>query len=456
WSPAVDAATPLAKGIANTMNDGGFLQSLRDDIAAGQLPQVSWVVAPATYSEHPGPSCPAQGAWYVEQVLNALTAQPEVWSKTVLIVNFDENDGFFDHMPPPAAPSLNADGSEAGAATCDVSAERFTHPAPPGTQDQPRPDKGVYGMGPRVPMLLLSPWSRGGWVNSQVFDHTSVLQFLERRFGVQETNISPWRRAVAGDLTSAFNFLNPNSEVLPTLPELTRSGVDALRAAQEALPRVPVPSEASQTLPQQASGVRPSRALPYALAVQATPEGTSIRLDFINTGSAGAVFHVYDRLHLRRRPRRYTVEAGKALAGSWKLLSTAGRYDLWVLGPNGFHRLFVGQLAARRQGPAPEIRVEPQPRGQSLQITVRNAGTAGCSVAISPLAYRQDGPWTLNLAAGTEQVWQLDLSAQQGWHDLQISSPDLPTWQRRVAGRLETGRHSISDPAMGVGARRGR
>lgn len=71
-----------------------------------------------------------QGGWYMQEVLNALTARPEVWSKTVLIVNFDENDGFFDHAPPPAPPSLTADGSSAGLSTCDVAAERSLHAAP--------------------------------------------------------------------------------------------------------------------------------------------------------------------------------------------------------------------------------------------------------------------------------------------------------------------------------------
>ena len=82
----------------------------------GSLPQVSWIVATAEGSEHPGPSSPAQGADYTSKVLDALTANPDVWSKTVLIINFDENDGFFDHVPPPAAPSYatwDADPSKA-------------------------------------------------------------------------------------------------------------------------------------------------------------------------------------------------------------------------------------------------------------------------------------------------------------------------------------------------------
>jgi phospholipase C len=206
--PAYDAATddagnPLYKGVANTMPDGGFLGTFKQDVLDGKLPQVSWIVAPATYSEHPGPSSPVQGGWYIQEVLNALTASPEVWSKTVFIVNFDENDGYFDHMPSPSAPSLvnptDPKSAAAGKTTlsdADVAFERHNYPLV-GSSTVPT-DGRVYGPGPRVPMYVISPWSRGGWVNSQVFDHTSVLRFLEARFGVKELNISPFRRAVSG------------------------------------------------------------------------------------------------------------------------------------------------------------------------------------------------------------------------------------------------------------------
>ena len=104
-------------------------------------------------------------------------------------------------------------------------------------------------------MWVVSPWSRGGWVNSQVFDHTSTLRFLEQRFGVAEPQISAYRRAVCGDLTSAFSFRSPNHEPLPTLAgHTTKSQVDALSAAQQAAPKI-VPS-AAPSLPAQASGVR--------------------------------------------------------------------------------------------------------------------------------------------------------------------------------------------------------
>ncbi|MFE1633480.1 phosphocholine-specific phospholipase C, partial [Acinetobacter baumannii] len=201
YDEKIDMNQPLYKGIANTMPDGGFLGTFKADIAQGKLPQVSWLVAPATYSEHPGPSSPVQGAWYIQEVLNALTENSQVWSQTVLLVNFDENDGFFDHVPSPSAPSKDINGVVYGKTTLtdqQVSYEYFNHPAVATSKSQPETDGRVYGPGVRVPMYVISPWSRGGWVNSQVFDHTSILQFLEKRFGVQEPNISPYRRAVCG------------------------------------------------------------------------------------------------------------------------------------------------------------------------------------------------------------------------------------------------------------------
>ena len=152
------------------------------DIEAGKLPQVSWLVPSAIDSEHPGSSTPVGSANLVYDVLDAIASDPETWSKTVLLINFDENDGYFDHVPPPVAPrpeSGNGDDWYAG-----------------------RP----IGLGPRVPMTVVSPWSVGGHVNSQVFDHTSVIRFLEAWTGVREPNISGWRRTACGDLTSAFDF----------------------------------------------------------------------------------------------------------------------------------------------------------------------------------------------------------------------------------------------------------
>ncbi|MDM0113096.1 phospholipase C, phosphocholine-specific [Variovorax sp. J22R133] len=461
-SPAYDPASdevgnPLYKGIANTMPDGGFFEQFRQDIKNGKLPQVSWIVAPSTYSEHPGPSSPVQGAWYIQAALDALTAVPEVWSKTVLFINFDENDGYFDHCPSPSAPSINPDGTPAGKTTLrdeDLAFEYFTHPNPPGTTGQPQPDGRVYGPGMRVPMYVISPWSRGGWVNSQVFDHTSVIRFLEKRFGVREPNISAFRRAVCGDLTSAFNFVNPNNEVLPTLAgRKTKEQADALRAAQELLPAIVPPPDT--TLPvQQDTGIRPSRALPYELHVsaRANPHNGKLRLIFANGGDAGAVFHVYDKLHLDDRlPRRYAVEAGKRLDDDWAAMADdQGKYDLWVLGPNGFHRAFKGDLNRLRPAKAaqPEIRVGYNVRTGGLHLKLRNDGDRPCVFTIVGKSYGQVGPWTVKVKGGDEDERRWELQGYGGWYDFVVTCDADAAFHRRLAGRVETGQPSVSDPSF--------
>jgi phospholipase C len=164
-------------------------------VKSGKLPQVSWIAGPAGYTEHS--DYPINyGAWYVSQILDILVSNPEVFIKTVFLINYDEADGSFDHIVPPTPPQAAANG----ASTVSIENEIVTTTDP----------HGPIGLGTRVPFIAISPWSKGGYVNSQVFDHTSVIQFIEKRFGVLEHNISPWRRAVTGDLTSVFNFANPN------------------------------------------------------------------------------------------------------------------------------------------------------------------------------------------------------------------------------------------------------
>ncbi|WP_322092241.1 phosphocholine-specific phospholipase C [Paraburkholderia bannensis] len=451
YTAAMEALSPLYKGIGNTMPDGGFLQALRDDIAAGQLPQVSWIVSPQAYCEHPGASTPGQGAYYLQLLLDALTANPDVWSKTVLIVNYDENDCFFDHMPPPDAPSPNGDGTYAGKSTVTTQYEYFTVPNPPGDSSPLKPDGLPYGPGPRVPMFVISPWSTGGYVNSQVFDHTSVLRFLEARFGVSEPNISPWRRTVFGDLTSCFNFATPNDATPAAIAAPTKAAADAQSAQQSALGAVPVPSVATQSMPQQALVLRPSRALPYHLHTSANvdTQNGAVWLVFSNTGSAGAVFHVYDQLHLDRAPRRYTVEAGKELSDIWTPATTdSGAYSLWVLGPNGFHRAFTGNIVAAATGPKPEVRVCYDEANNAVYLTIMNTGTSTTSVTVTSNAYRADGPWAYSVPAGMQVEPYWSLTASNGWYDFTLAAENGVT--RRFAGRVETGKDSVSDPAMGA------
>jgi phospholipase C len=195
------------------------------DAINDRLPAVSWIIPTSTESEHPD-FMPAAGAAFVASKIDAIAANPDVWAKTVFILNYDENDGMFDHVVPPTPPAGTAG--------------EFIDGLP-------------IGAGFRVPCILVSPWTAGGWVCSQPFDHTSVLQFLERFTGVQESNITDWRRQTFGDLTAAFRFGDAAAApaVLPdTTGELVRAHYEAATLPSPALPH------ADQRAPVQETGPR--------------------------------------------------------------------------------------------------------------------------------------------------------------------------------------------------------
>lgn len=179
-----------------------------------------------------------------------------------------------------------------------------------------------------------------------------------------------------GDLTSAFNFKTPNEDVLPELNgKQTRDQADQLRSAQQKLPNVPIPTDTP--LPIQASGIRRSKALPYELHTSARCQNDGfVKLLFANTGTQGAVFHVYDKLNLSRVPRRYIVEAGKSLDDVWDAKSdNQGMYDLWVMSSNGYHRHFKGDLNRNYDLQInPEIRVCYDIANGNVYVDLMNMG----------------------------------------------------------------------------------
>jgi phospholipase C len=212
-----------------------------DDVRSGALPQVSWILPPSLSIEHPN-AMPGAGAEYIFDVVDALASTPDVWAKTVLFLTWDENDGLFDHVPPPTAPQ-------------GTPGEWITASNPSGTGGI----DGPIGLGFRVPMLVISPWTVGGWVNSEVFDHTSMLRFVEKRFGVPVPNISAWRRQTVGDLTPVFRHRPEGSPRLPN-PE-PNSRLE--QQAADTLPQATVPTV--QAMPTQ----EPAR---VALDLEATPQ----------------------------------------------------------------------------------------------------------------------------------------------------------------------------------------
>jgi phospholipase C len=166
------------------------------DLAANRLPQVSWVLTSIADTEHPDFSTPQAGEAAAREVFEAIVAHPNMWRKSALFITWDENGGFFDHVPPPTPPK--------GAKGEFLTVSRL--PSGTGPLGDAEGIRGPIGLGFRVPMLVVSPFSRGGLVCSDTFDHTSTLRFLETRFGARVPNLSAWRRRVTGDLTAAFNF----------------------------------------------------------------------------------------------------------------------------------------------------------------------------------------------------------------------------------------------------------
>ena len=389
-----------------------LLADLRSDVEHNRMPKVSWIVAPEAFTEHPNWE-PAFGAWYVSQVIDILASNPEVWSKMALFITYDEEGGFFDHMPPPTP----------GLSTVSTVNEIF-----PGDANN-RP--GPYGLGMRVPMIIVSPWTRGGWVNSEVFDHTSLIRFMEARFAgrnrdLVESNITPWRRAVAGNLTSAFDFKTPNRSTSVKLPDTDDFKPDNLVRFPD---QVPVPP-ADQAVPRQEKGVKPARALPYTLEVSALPNG----LEFRNRGQATAVFQVREA-GSTAAPRSYTVEPGKHVSDTW-----AKGADLTVHGPNGFFRRFAGNAGL-------SVSTSYDERHLSLDLTFANHGKKQLSVTVRD-GYR-GRPVTLSLRPGEKERREWSLTHNHGWYDLSVSVAGNALFERRLAGHLENGEDSFTDPAMG-------
>jgi phospholipase C len=396
-------------------------------VLAGTLPQVSWVVPNQAFSEHPY-APPGDGAHFVNLVYQALAADSAVFDSTVLFLNYDENDGCFDHVPPPAPPAGTAG--------------EFLNGVP-------------FGFGFRVPMIVISPWTRGGWVSSEVFEHTSVLRFLETwtaALGKPAAcpNISAWRRKVSGDLTGVFDFGNPVYGPV----SLPATGVIGMSTCGP----LPNPVPTNNALPAQEPGTRPARALPYQ------PGGY---LDHLEFGAAGKIlawftmtnqggpasraahFSLHPNAYRDTTPYQYTVDAGGTASDYFNIGTGfgAGKYDFTMVGPNRFLRRFKGD--ATKPGKSAEVStryaVEPGTGKLALYFKMANSGTAPVKFTITANHYRSDGPWTYTVAAGasTEDYFNA-VAYQNGWYDFTVTVDSDATWSRRFTGHLETGAASVS------------
>jgi phospholipase C len=457
---------------------GDVLHQFRQDVNEGKLPTVSWLSAPEAFSDHP--TSPWYGAWYVSEIMDILTTNPEVWKKTIFILTYDENDGYFDHAPSFVAADPKRPNTGRASVGVDTGLE-YTYVEDELRQGVTKKDarSGPIGMGFRVPMIIASPWSRGGWVNSQLFDHTSTLMFLEHfaqhKYGkkVKEQNISAWRRSISGDLTSVFRPYDPKESKLDFLDrnkfvvsiqqaryKEVPSNYKKLTAAQ--IQEINSISH-SQYISHQEKGIRPSCSLPYELYAEGSLSADRTRFelrmkagdDVHGNRAIGAPFNVYLR-NTRGEAAAdrgmlvatYAVKPGDTLHEKFPLsLFADARYSIDVHGPNGFYRSFTGVSHA------PTIQAHTAyERGGSLltgnvRVLLRNTSERELTVVVQDNSYKA-GAVTRTIAVADESSIVLNLKRSHGWYDFTVKT-DGAEAEARFAGRVETGRSSFSDPLMG-------
>jgi len=450
---------------------GDIFYQFRKDVNEGKLPTVSWLVAPCRFSDHPG--SPWYGAWYVSEALDILTKNPEVWKKTIFILTYDENDGYFDHVPPFIPPLTGR--SEAGAVATGLdTAEEYVTAAqekirsgdPEATLDS------SIGLGFRVPLVVASPWTKGGWVNSEVFDHTSTLQFLEhfieKKTGkrVSESNISAWRRLVCGNLTSVFRSVQGGNK--GTLQPVDRNAyVERIYSAKtkelpgnyqllqsEELALLRQSERHPELLPQQEKGTKPACGLPYDAAADAFVDRATgeLVLRFVLAGhlpktkTIGMPFIAVTRLAYRNDPEpgrnwNFAVREGEPLEYRWPLNHFAGgAYHLEVYGPNGFYRAF------KENSTPPDLRLEVSAKPDRQALVLEAVLPRGEVLEARDLSYGQ--ALRTVPSKGNVQL-EIPLNDSNGWYDFEFSVKGYPGLSYRYAGHVETGSPSITDPLMG-------
>lgn len=456
---------------------GDILHQFRKDVQSGQLPTVTWLVAPQKFSDHP--SAPWYGAWYVSEVLDVLTQNPEVWKKTIFILNYDENDGYFDHIPPfvPPHPAMPDTGKISAGLHMNGEFVTTDEEIKAGFKED-RSRTSPVGLGFRVPLIIASPWSRGGWVNSEVCDITSTIMFLEnflsKKTGknIIEPNISSWRRTVSGNLTSVFRpyqgedvtlpkWLDRDGHVTETHKASLKKLPDNFRAlTEEEVARIARGESQSSILPRQEEGTKPSNGLKYDLSVDGKLSGDgddfAIRFragkELFGDESLGAPFNVYAPNTFRGEASKvwaFAVKAGDEVEYTWSLKDfEGGQYHLKVYGPNGFFRDFSGNREKSMEvACAPEVK-GAKVRG-NLRVEVKNSGKNPLRLLWSDDTYNKHAT-DFTLAAGSKKTFIVDTNKVHGWYRFSLASEEANGCNVHYAGRLENGSDRISDPFMGM------
>jgi phospholipase C len=472
---------------------GDLLHQFRQDVNSGNLPTVSWLAAPENLSDHP--SSAWYGAWYISEVMDILTKNPEVWKKTIFILTYDENDGYFDHQPPFVAP--DSENPETGKASKGLDTSVEIVKAAEAKQRKGHTAlfqrESPIGLGFRVPLIIASPWTRGGYVNSEIFDLTSTIQFLEKFLAlktgkpVKDANISEWRRAVCGDLTSVFRNSGNNEEVKleflkkdPFLESVYNAKFKKLPDDFKALNSDEIdlfrrsPYD-SPYMPRQEQGIRPSNGLFYQLQADANLNRVDKSFDIrfaadslvFGEKTLGSPFNVYaPGKYLKNanepnvfsdvRTWAFAVRPAEHVEYSWSLESfDKNIYHLRVYGPNGFFREYKGSAL----DPLIDMNCNYEVIAKNqitltgnINLMLRNNSRENLTVIVTDRAYKT-GSIKKVVKPSTDFSENnnilINLSKQFGWYDFTVIVEGSETFERRYAGRVDTGEPGFSDPFMG-------
>jgi phospholipase C len=364
-------------------------------------------VSPYEYSEHPQAS-PSYGAHYVRAVLEAMMGNQELWESSALFVTYDEHDGYYDHVVPPSPDTTTPD--------------EFI-------------DRLPIGFGNRVPMLICSPWTRGGFVDSNLYDHTSMLRFLETWTGVKADNITAWRRTLSGDLTTAFDFAHPDFSIpnLPdTVPLINQSD------QEESFPPITTPAPGDQVMPAQEAGHRPHRPANHQAHADVTLNRSSgaVTATLSNIGNVGTSLAVYPDRFQAFTPTQFTLVSGEDRTYTWDAKHSGGRYAFSIYGTDGFVRSFEGAVvpAGQNAGQVPVVAAELVGGQQrAVRLTLANQGAQQVTYTLT----RNDfAGHTQSVSVGHLPVtvgWPADAD---GYYDVIITANTSDGFTRRYAGRI--------------------
>lgn len=368
------------------------------DVTNDQLPAVSWIIAPTSYSEHPS-APPNFGAVYSKNFLDALASNPKVWEKTVFIYTYDENGGIFDHVVPPTPPVGTVNE----------------------WKDIPGHGSIPLGLGHRIPTWLISPWSVGGSVYSETCDLTSTLRFLEKFTGVHEPNISAWRRSVCSDLINGLDFRASGYGFPATLPDPMSFVEDTINACQN----LPAAQPGNETgVPATEAGgsrlLRPVNTQP-SLDLFVDPATNAIYLQFENKGSLGAAFDLHGYGDRTFAPIFITVPAAGQFAQKITYTdSKTGLYDVAAHGPNGFYRRFAGQLSSSQ----PKVTTEIDGTMGVIALTIENPSATAIEIELSNTINKGKSVYRIE-AQKNLQIWP---RIKDRWYDFSV----------RIQGQPET------------------